>query len=438
MAMSAQRHPLVPLLAAAATIGCNRSLAHPCSSDVECAVGWSCVYQLCQPTSAIDAGGADRPGDLASTAVDAPADRPASDAVPDIPPARDAVSEAAPDAAPDDAGSEVAPNFMFVTSMTYVPLWRTLDAADRACNDAAAAAQLPGTYRAWLSTSTLDARDRLAGARGWVRVDGAPFADTVDQIVQSRVLNPPNVDEFGQAHPGGDPEMLVATGTATGGLRTPGAMCVDWTMNVVQGVMVGEADATGGLWTAERAGNCGDPARLYCFGVDRAVPLVPARAAGKRAFVTSTPFIPGGGIASADALCASEAVMWGQSGTFKALLATSTASAADRFTSPSSTVWVRLDGIALNAPGASLFDGPLASPLNVNSGSAYLFYNPVFTGAHTPREVGTTASTCDDWRSASPITAALGGRACVTTGWFYDGASDTCGRTDVCIYCLED
>ncbi len=34
--------------------------------------------------------------------------------------------------------------------------------------------ELPGTYRAWLSTSSVNAIDRVAGARGWIRVDGAP------------------------------------------------------------------------------------------------------------------------------------------------------------------------------------------------------------------------------------------------------------------------
>jgi hypothetical protein len=70
-------------------------------------------------------------------------------------------------------------NFVFVTSSAHAPieLGPDLGAADAICAARATEANLPGTYVAWLSTSTRQARDRLAGARGWVRVDGRPVAD---------------------------------------------------------------------------------------------------------------------------------------------------------------------------------------------------------------------------------------------------------------------
>src|SRR5436190_7570200 len=40
-------------------LACGRPLAHPCRNGVECAVGWSCVDQLCQPDSPRD-GAADQ------------------------------------------------------------------------------------------------------------------------------------------------------------------------------------------------------------------------------------------------------------------------------------------------------------------------------------------------------------------------------------------
>src|SRR5206468_3194505 len=77
---------------------------------------------------------------------------------------------------------EPHPNYAFVTSQRVPTRFQPLEVADSRCNDAAAAAGLPGEYRAWLSTAAHYARDRLAGARGWIRTDGAPFADTVDDL----------------------------------------------------------------------------------------------------------------------------------------------------------------------------------------------------------------------------------------------------------------
>src|SRR5690606_988458 len=73
-----------------------------------------------------------------------------------------------PDAGAADAA--LPTNIVFVTSTQHVAQdLGGLEGADRICADRAAAAGLPGTYVAWLSTRTVDARDRLAGARGWVR-----------------------------------------------------------------------------------------------------------------------------------------------------------------------------------------------------------------------------------------------------------------------------
>src|SRR5215470_12239 len=55
------------------------------------------------------------------------------------------------DASPLD-GVPNMPNFVFVTSLTKAPQdLGGLDAADRLCNQRAAAGGLPGTYVAWLS-----------------------------------------------------------------------------------------------------------------------------------------------------------------------------------------------------------------------------------------------------------------------------------------------
>src|SRR5207249_1446674 len=69
-------------------------------------------------------------------------------------------------------------NLAFVSSATYTPgAIGGAAAADATCNALATSAGLPGTYVAWLSTTTQNAVDRVSGARGWVRIDGLPIAD---------------------------------------------------------------------------------------------------------------------------------------------------------------------------------------------------------------------------------------------------------------------
>jgi len=73
-----------------------------------------------------------------------------------------------------------AKNIVFVTSTLSTPgNIGSLAAADAICTARAQAAALPGAYVAWLSSTVTSAKARLGSARGWVRVDGMPVADTV-------------------------------------------------------------------------------------------------------------------------------------------------------------------------------------------------------------------------------------------------------------------
>ena len=65
---------------------------------------------------------------------------------------------------------------------------------------------MTGDFVAFVSTSTVQARDRLTGSRGWVRLDGLPF---VDQVLQDRVF----VFGFGQG--AADDRLLSATSPET-------------------------------------------------------------------------------------------------------------------------------------------------------------------------------------------------------------------------------
>src|SRR5262249_42476658 len=106
-------------------------------------------------------------------------------------------------------------NFVFITAEGVAPgSYGSLEAADRHCEESAAAAGLPpGPYVAWLSTQRDSAKARLGNARGWVRPDGYPVVDQVDDLVKGRMYMPIRVSARGAAV-----NDFVATGTQPTGL----------------------------------------------------------------------------------------------------------------------------------------------------------------------------------------------------------------------------
>jgi hypothetical protein len=126
------------------------------------------------------------------------------------------------------------PNIVFVTSVAYDGNLGGLAGADQKCQALAEAAGLPAnTYRAWLSTASVNAIARLGAARGWVRVDGKPFADTKADILAGRLFHPIRVDESGNDDntPSGS---SVWTGTGSdGAVDRSGDICNGWTASGV-------------------------------------------------------------------------------------------------------------------------------------------------------------------------------------------------------------
>src|SRR5262245_31188313 len=76
-------------------------------------------------------------------------------------------------------------NRIFVTSKVYVGgLLGGLDGADAKCNERAAAAGLPRTYKAWLSTLTDSPSSRMTHLVGkYTLVDGTLVASGWDDLV---------------------------------------------------------------------------------------------------------------------------------------------------------------------------------------------------------------------------------------------------------------
>ena len=332
-------------------------------------------------------------------------------------------------------------NRVFVTSTLQNGALGGLAGADAICAARAAAASLPGNYVAWLSTTSVNAASRLGTAQGFVRVDGTPFANTVADIVANKIFNPIRLSESGVdvsagVAPGAS-TLTVFTGTLGDGTVATGATCADFT-DTAGNARRGEVSGGPVTWTARQNSNCTSSRRLYCFQVDHASALVPPPTVGKIAFVSTKAFAPGPGvgIAGADAVCASNATNASLSGTYKAFLATTTASAASRVTL--APLYVRPDGIPI-ATGATLAAGSaLDSGIWQRADGTYVpaTGDLVYAGASSPSATGTAASTCDDWTTTTSTTANIGADTFADPTWWNLAANGAC-TTQLAVYCLE-
>lgn len=332
-----------------------------------------------------------------------------------------------------------APNIAFVTSTSHNGNLGGLAGADAICKARASAAGLAGSYRAWLSTSTTNAITRLGSARGWVRTDGKPLVDSLSDLTTGKLIHPLRYDETGTdvGH------VRVTTGTKPDGTVATSELCSNWTSATgttytTQGSSAGLA----GMFTTIGGQLCSSAARLYCFGVDRtAVVDVTPAASYRRAFTTTSAFTPSGGLAAADALCAQEASAASLPGTYKALLATSTASAASRF-STTGAHWGRLDGTVLALLTSSTFQGTRwnVTPNLSADKTEWFGNNGVWIGATSLVDKGTAATTCNNWTSTSSTATAAGGRIGYTT--FAELANDVissgCNSSVRKLICMQE
>ena len=245
---------------------------------------------------------------------------------------------------------------------------------------------------------------------------------------------PPRIDERGRDIALGSASADVTrilTGTRADGTRDV-ANCADYTADS-GGVAMGFAEATTGFSYHASAG-CTETLRLLCFGVDRSTPVAVTPQVGRIAFL-SEPWAATAGLGGADARCATDAAAAGLSGTFRALLASSTASAASRLGAAGAN-WVRPDGIPVAASPAALLSGHLDVPINVTAGGQYL-ESEVWTGASAINVVGD--QTCADWTLGSDT----GGEAYAAItgpgppGFYSDSSGRPCAAALPRLFCLE-
>jgi hypothetical protein len=293
------------------------------------------------------------------------------------------------------------PNVAFVTFQTSSGMLGGLSGADAMCASYAAMAGLQGHFIALLSTTTVNAKDRLAGSRGWIRTDGAPIADLPSDLwINGHMLNPIDHGPDGMRLPYAGLNTWSGT-DEDGNFDTINSACGDWMSGTGIGA-VGLFDRSAPYAIATAGGQpCANIGHLYCFEVGHAFPVQPIVSTGRFAFVgSSTGSI---GIAAMNAQCQSDATAAGLPGTYVAAVATTTTSIASNFTGL--TGWVRVDGTPVSADTFTMFDGSdLLSFVNQAADGTYLagqFTPNTKTGASNATSTGTNASTCNDWTNTN-------------------------------------
>lgn len=173
---------------------------------------------------------------------------------------------------PDDGCSETcaADRRAFVTSVQKPGgELEGLKLADALCANLADDQGWPDglTYRAWLSDSTTDARDRFKQGRGrLVMANGLVLAESWSALLAGKLENPLEVTEKSETYQG-----AVWTGTRPDGAGVPDAEhCEDWaTKAVLPKGYFGYSDRTTGEWTLavddDQPASCYVDFAVYCF-----------------------------------------------------------------------------------------------------------------------------------------------------------------------------
>jgi hypothetical protein len=328
-------------------------------------------------------------------------------------------------------------NLIFVTSSTYPTNLGGLAAMDAECNRVASAAGINGAagtdFIAGASDSQRSLRQRLGTARGWVRRDGLPIGDTLEEIFdQSQMLYSPILTEHGR--PSAD-ALLALTGTDPTGNASPDT-CKDWT-SLDSGVSF-SAGLPGGSprnWMSQSFGSlsCGGQSfALYCMGISRSAAIsVPAQS-GKRMWLTHAPYIPGS--MTPDAFCQSQRPAGvAQAVAFVAYTNRPAAAQLDP-----SALYVRTDGAVVGTGSDIAALKILAGPWLTNDGSVGGASDAVWGGAEDPNVLADPTYNCNDWTSADGSgNGWVGDIDASSPRFFYTSAYTSCSNNLRAMRCVE-
>jgi len=167
----------------------------------------------------------------------------------------------------------------FVTSVSgtgELSAWPEADAGtsgiaagDSICRNLATAAGLPvpDSFRAWLSDSTTDAKDRFVLPGPWVRVDGVVVFPSPADLATFNLFTALNLTETGAYLANG----RAWTGTGHSGTAAS-ERCSEWLDGTTgsQGLL-GYCTSTTSGWTTNVSRSCDQEYRLYCLALDNGI-----------------------------------------------------------------------------------------------------------------------------------------------------------------------
>jgi len=141
-----------------------------------------------------------------------------------------------------------------------------LAGADAVCQAQATAAGLPfpASFVAWLSTSTVNAADRLAGDGPWKALDGWQLATSKADLTDGSIATAVRLWQSG----GGVAYSYYWTGSTQAGSYDGSldATCNDWTSAAAGTVgTMGAAGESDRFWTTDLGGTCSVGSHLLCM-----------------------------------------------------------------------------------------------------------------------------------------------------------------------------
>jgi len=136
-----------------------------------------------------------------------------------------------------------------------------LAAGDAICQARAAAGGLTGSYKAWLSTDSQNAKGRFTSNGPWVRLDGVKIAGSKADLTDGSLFTSINIDELGEYT-----SYAAWTGTNSDGTMFA-QHCNNWTDGTDSfSALGGRTSDAGGAWTSAWSSvPCKFNYSLYCF-----------------------------------------------------------------------------------------------------------------------------------------------------------------------------
>jgi hypothetical protein len=296
-----------------------------------------------------------------------------------------------------------------------------LSGADTKCQTAATAAGLTGKFKALLSDSTEAARDRI-------RIVGPVFNNAPTRQIMFKagatVFGGTAQAAYNYLADGTEAQGFVwaYTGSTTSGETATDNHCDNWSSSHhADDGRTGDTFGGANWLNSSNLSDCRESAGSYmCIGgqLDHVIFAAP---------VTDGDL---GGLSVADVICQNTATAASLTGTYKAILSTSSVHAKNR---------VAIDGPVYNTAGQMVFsardsvwNSSIRAEIKAANGANGNRF--VFTGTNTSGEFA--GDSCGDWLDDGNSDFANGGDQDVTSTWL-SGSQHTCGSSGKAIYCIS-